>query len=157
MPDCRLLRARYLHLAPLLTLSLNLLLRRRMPLLLAGYHLLAGSLSLRLLLLTQSVSLTLLLLHLLAHAFALGLLSVDAICLLLLNLLPAQFLHLLARVSITASCLSRKVRNLSFSRLFRLHVLLLICHRRAFALRWSRGGSPFVSELNLLIPDSVGH
>jgi hypothetical protein len=134
MPHCRLLGWLHLHLAPLLTLSLNLLLSRRMPLLLVRNHLLPGSLSLHLLLLTQGVSLTLLLLHLLAHAFALRLLSAHAICALLLNLLPAQILHLLPRVSITASRLSGQIRNLSFSCLLRRKVLLLASPRRDFAL-----------------------
>jgi hypothetical protein len=124
----------HLHLAPLLTLSLNLLLRRRMPLLLVHNHLLPGSFSLPLLLLPQGISLTLLLLHLLAYAFALRLLSAEAICALLLNLLPAQILHLLPRVSITASCLSGQIRNLSFSCLLRRKVLLLACPRRGLAL-----------------------
>jgi hypothetical protein len=130
----RLLRSLHLLLATLLTLSLNLLLRRRVPLLLAGNHLLPSSLSLGLLLLTQSVSLTLLLLNLLAYAFALRLLSVEAICSLLLKLLTAHILHLLPRVSITASCLSGEIRNLSFSCLLRRKVLLLACPRRGLAL-----------------------
>jgi len=156
VPDLWRLGTWHLHLSPLLTLSFNLLLRRRVPLLLVRNHLLPGSLSLHLLLLTQGISLTLLLLHLFAYAFALRLLSADAICALLLNLLPAQILHLLPRVSITASCLSGQIRNLSFSCLLRRKVLLLACPRRAFALRWYRGCSAFISDLNLLIPDPVG-
>jgi hypothetical protein len=152
----RLLRTRYLDLPPLFTLSLNLLLRGGLPFLPVRKHLLPDRLSLRLLLLPQGLSLALLLLHLLAHAFALRLLGVYAICTLLLNLLPAQILYLLSRVSITASCLSRQIGHLPFSRLFRGQIRLLVRSRRALALRGRRSRSAFVLKLNLLIPDAIG-
>jgi len=161
------LGARHLHLAALLTRSLNLLLRWRVPLLLVRNHLLSRGCPLRLLLLTQNfplILLLILLLHLLAHTFALcllsvepiGALSVEAIGALLFHLLPPQILHLLPRVSITATRLSRQVCHLSLSCLLRRHVRLLARWRRALALRCSRIGSAFVSDLNLLIPDPVG-
>src|SRR5258707_823328 len=92
---------------------------------------------------------------LLENSLALRLLSADAICALLLNLLSTQILHLLPRVSIPARCLSRQISNLSLSGLLRRKVLLLACPRRAFALRCWCGRSAFISELNLLIPDAV--
>ena len=68
---------------------------------------LPGSLALHLLLLAQRISLTLLLLHLLPHALTLGLnRNAGRCCSLLLDLLSAQILHLLSRVTITTSCLA---------------------------------------------------
>jgi hypothetical protein len=130
VPDRWWLCTLHFRLPALLTLNLNLLLRRS-ALLLAGDHLLPGSRPLYLLLLAKSLSLALLL-HLLAHPFALWLLRAKTLCALLLNLLPAKFLHLLASVSITARRLSRQIHHLSFSRLLRSQVLSLA--RRCFAL-----------------------
>jgi len=64
-----------------------LLLCGRASLLLRSDHLLASRLSLSLLLLTQDLPLTLLLLHLLTHAFTLGLLCVHPFAALLFDLL----------------------------------------------------------------------
>lgn len=150
-----LLSRLHLHLASLLTLRLYLLLRCRGSLLLVRNHLLPRGGPLSLLLLAQGLSLALLLLHFLTHALTLRLLRAEALSALLVNLLPAKLLHLLARVSITASRLARQVYHLSFSRLLCRNVLLLNC-RRAILLRL-RGRLAFVSELDLLIPRAVGH
>jgi hypothetical protein len=79
--------------------------------------LLPGSLALYLLLLSQNFPLTLLL-HLLAHAFALGLSRITGLCgSLLFNLLPPQILHLLPRVAIATRGLPGEVGHLPFPRL----------------------------------------
>jgi len=126
------------RLGALLALDLNLLLRRSPSLLLVADHLVTRSRPLRL--------------HLLPDTFGLRLLSADALGALLLNLLPAKFLHLLARVSITARRLSGEVHHLSLSGLLCSHVRLAR-HRSAL----SRSRLAFVSELNLLVLTPVRH
>jgi hypothetical protein len=105
---------RPLHFRLTTRLRLDLRLSRHAPLLLSRNHLLPRSLALDLLLLPQRFSLVLLLLHLLAHALALHLLRISTLDTLLFELLPAQILHLLPRISIAAGNLSRQIRHLSF-------------------------------------------
>ena len=123
---------------------------------------LAGSVALYLLLLTQHIPLTLLL-HLLAHAFALGLSRIAGLCgSLLFNLLPSQILHLLPRVTITASCLSGQLGHLSFSRLLcgyvrlrtRLRAIARLCPIVSPLLA---GWSTLICDLKFLVPRSIGH
>ena len=115
-------------------------------------HLLASSFALRLLLLTQRLSLILLLLHLLSHTFTLGRRIRHALGSLLFYLLLANFLHLLPRTTIAASCLSRQVSHLPLSCLLGGYVWRLTsCLRLYRLLRCCR---TFISELQLLILSS---
>jgi hypothetical protein len=99
--------------------------------------LLAGSLARCLLLLTQNFPLALWL-HLLAHAFTLGLGRIAGLCgSLLFNLLPPQILHLLSRVAITTCCLSGQVGHLSFPCLLCGYVRLRTRLRAIASLRRS--------------------
>ena len=112
---------------------------------------LPGGLSLRRL--PQDLSLTLLLLHLLTHPFALGLLHVRAFRTLLLDLLATKILHLLARVSITAGCLSGQISDLSLTCLLCGQVWLLT---RLCVIPTAVLTPPLICNLKLLVSYSVG-
>ena len=121
---------------------------------------LAGSFALCLLLLTQNFSLTLLL-HLLAHALALGRIA-GLYRSLLFNLLPSQILHLLPRVAITACSLSGQIGHLSFPRLLcgdvRLRTRLRsIARLRAIVSSLLFCRSTLICDLKFLAPRSIGH
>jgi hypothetical protein len=114
-------------------------------------------------LLAQSVSLALLRLHLLPHTFALSLLPGNGLwCTLLLDLLPAQILHLLASVAITTSRLSGQIGHLSFPRLLCCYVRLRTRLRTIARLRDVVRSllvcrSALICDLKFLVPCSIGH
>jgi hypothetical protein len=115
-------------------------------------------------LLAQSFSLALLRLHLLTHAFALGLYwNAGTRSSLLLDLLPAQNLHLLPRVTITTCRLSGQICHLSFPRLLcgyvrlRLRAIAQITGLRTVVSPLLAGAPTLICDLKFLVPCSISH